>query len=300
VTPSPLSQLALTWLACRPEGAAPLSDLRRAMARTAPTEDVGAAVDALAAASLITVERRRATLTGEGRAAAAGFLGVAEIPRGLRWAKVQRELLPAKVLGEPRALDADQLRAAILRRQHRIAGSSLSRVADALGWKLLGIDSEQPFSRAAVLRALIGRELGVSSSDLDKTLGKLAARSVGSDDAKPDALRAALLRSWLAPSAAPAPDDLPGFARRVLEAARTSPTGRFGDNKVFISHVHRRLGDAALDAFKRRLVEAHRAGLLALSRADLVEAMDPSDVAESETRWDQTTFHFIRLEEGQR
>ena len=49
-----------------------------------------------------------------------------------------------------------------------------------------------------------------------------------------------------------------------------------------------------LDAFKSRLVEAHRADLLTLVRADLVEAMDPQDVAASEARYLNATFHFIR------
>ena len=50
---------------------------------------------------------------------------------------------------------------------------------------------------------------------------------------------------------------------------------------------------------KRRLVEAHRNGLLELSRADLVQAMDPVDVRESETPSPNDTAHFIRIEKEQ-
>ena len=82
---------------------------------------------------------------------------------------------------------------------------------------------------------------------------------------------------------------------------RLPPESRFGENKVFISHVWRQLRDeAAIDGlelapFKRRLVEANREGLLRLSRADLVEAMSPADVEESATAYENATFHFIRL-----
>lgn len=96
-------------------------------------------------------------------------------------------------------------------------------------------------------------------------------------------------------------DDLGRFARDALDAAGRSRTGRFGDGLVFISHAWRSFasrGDRAatsLNAFKEKLVSAHRAGLLVLTRADLVEVMDPVDVAESETRYLGARFHFVRL-----
>jgi hypothetical protein len=89
--------------------------------------------------------------------------------------------------------------------------------------------------------------------------------------------------------------DLAGFATRVLAAAQTSPTGRFGDRKVFISHVMHHLGVHDETTFKQRLVDAHQAGLLTLGRADLVDAMDPEDVARSETHHTNSTYHFVRL-----
>jgi hypothetical protein len=96
------------------------------------------------------------------------------------------------------------------------------------------------------------------------------------------------------------PQDDAAFAARVLAAARASKTGRFGDDKVFISHVLQQLtneGARVNDAeeFKDRLVSVHRRELLSLSRADLVEAMDSKDVAASETRYLNATFHFVRV-----
>src|SRR5690606_6950954 len=76
---------------------------------------------------------------------------------------------------------------------------------------------------------------------------------------------------------------------------------RFGERKLFIGSAWEALKDeprvAALgiDGFKDVLVEAHRRGVLELSRADLVAAMDPADVAASETRHLNATYHFIQL-----
>lgn len=99
-------------------------------------------------------------------------------------------------------------------------------------------------------------------------------------------------------------DELSEFADRVNEAARAATTGKFGPNKVFISHVWNTLKNdepfrsLGLDGFKQRLTDANRAGLLALSRADLVEAMDPADVDQSETPYLNATFHFIQIPEA--
>jgi hypothetical protein len=157
----------------------------------------------------------------------------------------------------------------------------------------------------------------LSGDDLAEQIVRKAA-----DARRPElgSLREAVLRDWLTPSASPPPPeadgrtteervepeafDLPAFAATVEAAARTCPTGWFGDNKVFIHHVWKQLQAEthlpvhSLEEFKQRLAEANHAGLLRLSRADLVQAMDPTDVRESETRYLDAVFHFIRLEGG--
>ena len=50
------------------------------------------------------------------------------------------------------------------------------------------------------------------------------------------------------------------------------------------------------EEFDQRLIEANRAMVLTLGRADLVGAMDPTDVQDSEIRHGQATFHFIRTD----
>lgn len=98
----------------------------------------------------------------------------------------------------------------------------------------------------------------------------------------------------------PLPADDKAFTQCVLAAARASKTGRFGDDKVFISHIVQQLeaggyavGD--VEAFKNRLVAVHRGRLLSMSRADLVQAMDPGDVDASETKYLSARFHFVSI-----
>jgi hypothetical protein len=88
-------------------------------------------------------------------------------------------------------------------------------------------------------------------------------------------------------------------AVKIERAARGPRARAFDANKVFIASVWESLAAdpeiAGLGelGFKALLVEAHRRGLLNLSRADLVSAMDPGDVAASETRHRNATYHFI-------
>ena len=110
----------------------------------------------------------------------------------------------------------------------------------------------------------------------------------------------ALVRMWVdgrqVGSAATEP--APAFAETVRDVARAAREGVFGDRKVFIASVWNELRRGrwptmSLADFKTRLVAAHRAGDLALARADLVAAMDPDLVAASETTTEGASFHFI-------
>ncbi len=72
-------------------------------------------------------------------------------------------------------------------------------------------------------------------------------------------------------------------------AAKAAPEFRFGTSKVFIAA----LGESRVT--KNLLVEAHRAGLLTLSRADLIPAMSQELVAASEATYLNACWHFIDL-----
>lgn len=95
--------------------------------------------------------------------------------------------------------------------------------------------------------------------------------------------------------------ELRAFADRVIAAAQATPVRqRWGEHKVFIADLWPAVG-GSLAAFKARLLEARRAGLVTLSRADLVSAMPAGKVERSDTRYpgehDSDAVHFVRLEE---
>jgi hypothetical protein len=257
----------------------------------------------------------RSTLTPEGRQTALQFLALEELPPRTTWDKLKKTYLQALALGLPvpggaaagRFATDTGFKAALLKDQFALPLDpypTLPQAADALAWKLLGFDSKEKFTLGAVKRAVFNRALGGHpQADDKKALNQLLAQAVEARRDDANELRLAAFRRWLDQSA---PVDLPTFARTVLEAARSSLTGWFGNNKVFIAHVWRAVQDSPalrgldFDAFKRKLGEANQARLLDLSRADLVEAMDPEDVSPSETRYLGAIYHFIRIDEAPR
>jgi hypothetical protein len=153
----------------------------------------------------------------------------------------------------------------------------------------------------------------------DLTLDKVARIAVtklaDAASSKADVVTSALALRWLLEEAGPAaeqpapPVTTPRLAaastlEHVVEKVRRASDGagvrQYGPGKVFIASVWEALAsDAEIAAlgeqgFKDVLAEAHRRGLIALSRADLVAAMDPRDVARSEIRHHNATYHFIQ------
>jgi hypothetical protein len=277
---------------------------------------------------LLVRKTERVTITEPGRAAMLGILGLDQLPPKTTWDKLKKTYLAARALGlpTPRAQAAKSFagdpgfKAALLKTKYDLPVGdypSFDQAIDALAWTLLGFPSGRKFDMKAVKTALIRRAIGDAKEleakpDPKKEAAKLLAKAVGARQAGKDELRLSALRHWVdeegeatasaarVPSPSAPVDDLETFARRVVEAARSSPTGQFGANKVFVAHVWRMLQDdpaiAALgfDGFKNRLAEANNARFLDLSRADLVEAMDPEDVRLSEVSYLGATFHFIR------
>lgn len=90
--------------------------------------------------------------------------------------------------------------------------------------------------------------------------------------------------------------DLAAAARRAVVAIGHDANERYGTRKVFLAAVHAALGGEGaikLEAFKRRMVNAHRAGLLVLARADLVAAMPQAALAASAVSEGGAEFHFV-------
>jgi hypothetical protein len=198
-------------------------------------------------------------------------------------------------------------------------------------WLRQELQLKGPVNLATVAAALLGRELGLRSRQTPgDVLRQSLALLSGATQPGPDAVIDALAERWLfgertqgaskngssdgthAPrralterkTATGDPDrHHRAFLTRAaskIACAASSPTARaFGSNKVFIASVWESLAaDPELHSlgeagFKALLVDAHRQGLIALSRADLVAAMDPRDVAASETRHRNATYHFI-------
>ncbi|OJH36716.1 hypothetical protein [Cystobacter ferrugineus] len=290
-----------------------------------------AALGSLEAAGLIEQTARKGLgLTKEGRARALEFLGEPRLPKGLTWKKLRLTWLTARALELPNSQGeklgaAGHLRAVLVQKQlglERVGARTLKQVQDELCWKQLGVTTDKPFTLAAVQSLLLGRVLQSSREvKASQALEQLAARKVGARRTDAESLRLAALQSWLLPASSPTPqatatstperapepvpapeprsadETLPAFAERVLSTARAATSGRFGEDRVFISHVWRALGDSSLDerTFKNRLIEANQKRLLSLSRADMVNLMDPADVSASETRYLGATFHFIAL-----
>jgi hypothetical protein len=279
------------------------------------------------------LELRPYRLTDAGREAGLEFLGLRELPPRTNWNTLRNRYLLPKALGLPdsspetlkRIGRKPNLEAVLLAARYELppdAASSLKIAVEALACKELGFPEETTVDavKARVLCKLLGTDERLPMKEIQKQLPRVA---VGARNSKPDALRDAMLQRWADPTgtAAPAPPlaaqpdaepesepeqlerfDLPAFARTVQAAARTSPSGRFGENKVFINHVWRHLQHEPglphfdLSGFKNRLTEANHAGLLHLSRADLVQVMDQADVQESETPYLDAKFHFVLLE----
>jgi hypothetical protein len=270
-------------------------------------------------------------LSDAGRAQTLAFLGLDRLPPRTNWKQLRDQYLVPRALGitgesrtaRQRVATAEGLRAVILKDRFNLPlgdGPTLAQAVDSLTARELGLKPGQKLTlkavRALALRKLLQTDTG---DDPGKLAGQLAVHAAGALRDNADQLRQAVLSAWLnqqpPPSGAgatPAPEppasqseeplDLAAFAAQVQATARACPTGRFGDNKVFISHVWRRLrregtfSTMDLTEFKRRLGEANHAGLLRLSRADLVEVMDPTDVRESETSYrDLALFHFVQI-----
>lgn len=292
---------------------------------------------ALESAEQLTQVKKRSVrfvVTDEGKRAGLAALGVTTLPKG-GWKAIKKYLL-ASALALPAsaakstpksAVDAEHVGGTILKHHYQLQVGERStplQAVDALVWRALGVETEKRLTLKALQEWVLKRELGLEKvPDPEKAAGQLAAKLVGATRAGGAELQLAVIRRWIdgapvvpqisdvapptstalkpASSAEREPiNDDASFAAGVLEAARASKTGRFGEDKVFISHVFRKLVDegAIADdatAFKDRLISAHRDDHLTLSRADLVGAMSPADVDSSEARYLGATFHFIHV-----
>jgi hypothetical protein len=300
----------------RPPGPAAIrKDVGRLLhGRDLSAEEFTALRDELAAAGLVTATGRSVGLADGGRARAMAYLGISEFPPRATWKTVLAKFLFPRAVGLPpevaeRMTSKDRLAAQLLKLKYDLpddAGSKVGEVIEALACRTLRHPEETTLD--GLMRRTICREVLKTGERLTKKelIKQLPLYETGLIKGTADEIRQALIRAALnAEPEPPAEFDLTAFARTIQVLARTSPPeDRFHDNKVYIAALWR-VGQReagfprmTLPVFKARLVEANQAGLLRLSRADLVQAMDQARLAESETPYLNATFHFVLIEGG--
>lgn len=304
----PDTKLRLTPLTIR-------NDVSRLFPRPPSADEFSATLSNLRNAGLIATKGQ--VLTNAGRSRAVAYLGVDRLPSGCNWRAIKAKYLVPKALGlEPaKTLPKEKLAALLLKRKYSLpvgTANSLNATFEALACQRLG------FSDCVELKDVKTRILARELNDREKRSFKELAASAPAallETPRPglDGLHAIALAGLFAPSGTiatqvvpaiePASDDfdLEAFANTVLAAARDCPTGRHGDDKVWISHVWRQLYDQppfhrlGLDGFKTRLAEANQRRLLTLSRADLGPMLDSTNLRESELHHAGGIFHFVLI-----
>lgn len=272
-------------------------------------------------AGFVTTKGKSIGLTESGRTRAMAYLGLHEFLPKTNWTTLKSKHFLAKALGmsteAANRLDTGaKLAAFFLKRKYDLppdAGSTVPQVLEAIVCKKIGHAEITSFD--GLLRAILNQHLGGEQLDKAALIKQFPLFETGLTSTKAEDVRLALIREGLMngsrkPASDPEPEppaefDLAAFAATVKAIARTSPEeDRFYENKAYISAVWRAsqredgFPRLALADFKQHLIEANGAGLLRLSRADLVQAMPPALVADSETEYLNATFHFVLIEEG--
>lgn len=296
-------------------------------------EDIGSLLDAglangrfeevraqLMSAGLMALgKRNKFSITVSGRERALHFIGLSELPPRTTWKTVVNKHLFPKAAGLDQEMAAklkngEQLAAYFLARKYQLsspAGSSLRQVLEAIVCFKLGFPEETTLN--GLLCAVLSKELNSEHQLTRQQLQKqFPLFDTGFKSLTGDGVRRKLVQDWLAGRTVvgrdelPHPEvDLPAFAATVRALAASSPPrDRFHDNKVFIAALWRtsrhelNFPRLSLGDFKQRLLQANSRHLLHLSRADLVQAMDPQLVAESETTYENAMFHFVLVEDA--
>jgi hypothetical protein len=227
-------------------------------------------------------------LSEKGRRAALNFLSVTEFPPEEDWTWTKK-VLWLKSVGLP------------------ITPTYLKK-AGAAEWKAAymltlayRIDLREELTPTRVVDALFWRALAQKTPEGSQ--GAVIAESVlHVVPTPPDSVEEQSVSEPAEPEPPETPVDLETFARRVNEAALATPTGRWLDDKVFISHVYEELKrrhqaeGRTPEEFKRQLLQAHHARLVRLNRADFVGALPQGDVLSSKTDDGEHTFHFVRID----
>ena len=171
-------------------------------------------------------------------------------------------------------------------------------------------DAAQPsldVLRTAILKRFINETLTPASAQIEPAATAAHARAPADRRvAAPAAGKAPLPDNDTDPAGAGVPllrPDLDTFAAEVVRHAAPVSEGWSGNRKAFISHVWPSIRESRPEwglseiEFKCMLVEAHRAGRLALSSADLKSKSNIKDIQDSAISWMNTVWHYVRVED---
>lgn len=243
-------------------------------------------------------------LTDEGTAAALDRLGLSSLPQRQRldWKRAKKLLLVRHFRltsgAEGNAGRSDHLAAWIIAYKEKLQLGTTptpAAVLQALAWRALGLPDNGPLRGNAAVGALLSATRPGIQQESAAVAPKLEAAP--REVSRPEPKSAAA-----AQPTPPASDDLIAFSRRINQLALSAKEGTWTGNKVYIAQVWRDFepepGTAkpTLDAFKRRLVAAARAGQILLSRADLIGAYPQDALRESQIEAGGEFYHFVETQ----
>lgn len=259
--------------------------------------------------------RPRWQLTHHGTEILRRAFAIASVPA---WPKLRDQYMPALGLGlAPEGRQAkialatrDSLVASIVGASSDASPRTVAQLCDALLAGSLGL-ATRSFTLFELRAHVLARHLGLEVKRLPRTshaFRAFAAQAAAGElqirrSAGQAQLLTALSLRWLHHK----PPAAPTLLHAVRDSlAKVGAAGRFGHEKVFISALwrelvrQRELKSLSLEDFKRWLIDANREQTIDLVRADLVSAMDPRLVTDSEIEDLGATFHFVVDRQAQR
>src|SRR5262249_219856 len=239
-------------------------------------------------------------------------------PDGLRAAIVERAFgLKIRGVATPSRLRAALAAVALERAFGNQIKASLSGklgLSAKAGRLLAGQLAKKPRdfgTDARLIAALAAEHVGAAHADgatlrLALLRGYLNGAHTGPARPHPPArtppLRPRVVASLPAPAERPRRPDLTGFAHEVRQHAQARAQGWPGNRKAYISHVWQRVRERRCEwglseiEFKCMLIEAHRAGSLALAHADMKDKSNIAELQESAVVYKNAVFHFVRVD----
>lgn len=210
---------------------------------------------------------------------------------------VARILEAEAVAAEKAAIREEAEARKVVRDVPRAPESKLRRYL-ATGRDLLGIAGIPLLSPIAAGAGVLARARKERKAAQAAAKPRRRLKLRGGAELRPKAPKAPSKRPSSRPPAAA--DDLATFAARVVQVAKLPGTSRHGGDRAWLGSIYdegKPWGGLDLEAFKLRCIEAHRKGLLTLTRADLSSAHNFITTERSEAKYLGASFHFVALDE---